>query len=195
MWQPVNNYKLLDRDVRDGIDYHTMAWNKRALDLDDVVGHAGTAVTGVKFRVLGSHLQLEVRLTEFDFETGQLLDPQTTSVWHSNDNTDNSPGKARRTEIKFDNPDIPTRSKSKSDMASRTNQFIEFTHSGLNADAAQTTVPYLDAQEAVPIPPVPLVGVGLYFKGNQNNGGFVGPKIFTYDISSHIQKPSPNNRV
>lgn len=71
------------------------------------------------------------------------------------------------------------------------NQYIEFTHSGMDADVAQTTIPYLDAQDVVPNPPVPLIGVGLYHKATRGNGGFIGPKVFTYDVTQHIQRPKP----
>lgn len=39
-WKPVSDYKLLDRGIRNGMDYHTMSWDKRAIDLDDLIGTA-----------------------------------------------------------------------------------------------------------------------------------------------------------
>lgn len=93
-WKPVSDYKLLDRGVRNNIDYHTMAWDKRAIDLDDLKAKPGHVVTGVRFRTVGKHLNLEMRVTEVDFVTGRLIDPET-SVWVSNDNTETS-GDERR---------------------------------------------------------------------------------------------------
>lgn len=35
-WKPIDNYTVYDQDVFDMIDYHTMLWAKRAIDLDDL---------------------------------------------------------------------------------------------------------------------------------------------------------------
>lgn len=45
-------------------------------------------IVGVKFRKLGSHLNIEVRVTPFDFITGKLIDATTKSYWIGNDNTE-----------------------------------------------------------------------------------------------------------
>lgn len=82
-WRKLPEFKITDRNVKTGVDYHTMSWKQRAIDLTMVKGQPGQVVTGVRFVALGSHLNLEVRLTEFKFETGQLVEPKTTSIWHS----------------------------------------------------------------------------------------------------------------
>lgn len=92
-------------------------------------------------------------------------------------------------EIQMKNPDIPTEIKGRSVANRKPNQYIQFTHTGLDADAAQTTIPYLDAQDVVPVPPMPLIGVGLYHKAAPESGGFVGPRIYTYDVTAHIKVP------
>ena len=74
---------------------------------------------------------------------------------------------------------------------SKSNQYVEFTHTDIDADVAQTTVPYIDAQEVTSVPPVALSGVGIYVKGQKYYGGFVAPKLFTYDFSPHIDTPEP----
>lgn len=88
-WVPVKNYTIRDSGVRNGIDYHTMTWDKRSIDLDELKGDASHVVTGIRFRLVGSHLNLEVRFTEADFEEGKLVDIDK-STWRSNDNTGNS---------------------------------------------------------------------------------------------------------
>lgn len=118
-----------------------------------------------------------------------------------------------RTEIVLNRPDVPTNSRSKSQRDSTTNQYIDFTHTDLDADAAQTTVPYLDAQDVISIPPCPISGkflsnimrstqiktdtffvsgAGIYHKGLNMYGGFVAPKLITYDYSPHIEIPQPS---
>lgn len=53
---------------------------------------------------------------------------------------------------------MPTNSRVKSLPDSTTNQYIDFTHTDMDADAAQTTIPYLDAQDVISIPPCPISG-------------------------------------
>lgn len=89
-------------------------------------------------------------------------------------------------------PDIPTEDKGKSVVNRKLNQYIAFTHTGMDADAAQTTIPYLDAQDVVPVPAMPLIGVGLYHKASTGSGGFVGPRVYTYDVTAHIRVPKTN---
>lgn len=191
-WKPISDYKLLDRGIRNGQDYHTLSWDKRAIDLDDLIAPASHVVTGVRFRVIGTHLNFEIRVTELDFATGKLIDPETTSIWMSNDNTDSSAD--RRTPVKLNTPDVPILSPSKSVQDSKTNQYVEFTHSDIGRDVGQTTVPYLDAQDVISIPPVALSGAGIYHKGQPLYGGFVGIKLFTYDFGPHIQVPTPSSQ-
>lgn len=66
------------------------------------------------------------------------------------------------------------------------NKFLKFTHSSIDHDVAQTTLPFIDSQAVVPYPGVPLSGVGLYFKGKKNYGGFIAPNVFTYDVSNDL---------
>lgn len=188
-WKDCPNFKITDADVRSGVDYHTLTWTTRAIDLNEVKGTPGHVVTGVRFVLVGSHLNMEVRFTEFSFETGQLTEPHTTSIWHS---SYHSIQQSSLQEIKMKDPDVPTVIKGKSVMNKKANLFIEFTHTGLDADAAQTTIPYLDAQDVVPQPPMPLIGLGLYHKAAAGSGGYIGPRVYTYDVTAHIQVPQPN---
>lgn len=187
-WKSVSDYKLLDRGIRNGLDYHTMSWDKRAIDLDDLIAPSSHVVTGLRFRVIGTHLNLEIRVTEADFSTGRLIDPEATSFWKSNDNTESSSNK--RTPVKLKNPDIPTLSTTASEIDSTSNQYIEFTHTDLDRDVGQTTVPYIDAQDVVSRIPVALSGAGVYHKGKLQYGGFIGLKLITYDFQPHILTPS-----
>lgn len=159
--------------------------------------------------MIGSHLNFEILTTPFDFETGQLLDPDTKSLYKDNPNTDSSLQKPRytlsvfkiqitvyyyvyfRTRVKLINPDVPIRSPSPSLPDSKSDQYIEFTNTDVDRDAAQTTVPFLDAQLVESLQPVPLSGAGILHKGHRNFGGFIAPKIITYDFSKHLQPAFP----
>lgn len=61
----------------------------------------------------------------------------------------------------------------------------------MDRDAAQTTVPFLDSQPVESLQPVPLSGAGIFHKGQKNFGGFIAPKIITYDFSKHLQPAFP----
>lgn len=90
-WKPVDDYQIFDRDVANGIDFYTLDHTKRQIDLDDIVGDdSNDIVIGVKFRVVGTHLNLEVKLCKFDFSTGKLISPRTVTYWKSNDQNENS---------------------------------------------------------------------------------------------------------
>lgn len=191
-WREASPFKLLDRGIKNTVDYHTMSWDKRAIDLDDLMAPQSHIVTGVRFRIVGTHLNLEIRVTEMNFEKGKLMDPESTSIWVSNDNTDSSPNK--RTPVQLTKPDVPTSPTfGKSVIDSSTNQYIEFTHTDLDRDASQTTVPFLDAQEVTSLPAFALAGAGIHHKGQKLSGGFVALKLITYDMGQHIQTPQPND--
>jgi hypothetical protein len=47
-------------------------------------------LSGVRFRRVGTHLNLEIMVTPLNFTAGTLDKPHQKSVWHGNDNTDAS---------------------------------------------------------------------------------------------------------
>ncbi|XP_004527139.1 uncharacterized protein LOC101457975 isoform X2 [Ceratitis capitata] len=191
-WKPVENYQIFDRDVRNGRDYHTLSYESRSMDLDDIYTDDNSfVVVGVRFRVVGAHLNVEAKLAEFDFKTGKLISPESNSFWKSNDNTDVSG--ERRQKITLNNSDKSTRTIIKSIPDSRHNQYIDFINTSMDKDAAQSTVPFIDIQEVISNPPVPLSGLGIYHKGQRGYGGFLAPKIMTYDFTPHIRVPQTIN--
>lgn len=103
---------------------------------------------------------------------------------------------SHRTAVQLKRPDVPTKTsklRGQSRPDSQTNQFIEFSHTDIDADVAQTTIPYIDAQDVTSFPPVPLTGVGIFHKGQDLSGGFIAPKLITFDFAPHIQTPKPTD--
>lgn len=189
-WKPVSDYKLLDRGIRNGVDYHTMTADKRAINLDTLNGLGNTVLTALRFKVYGRFLSLEAQFTEIDFVSGQLVNTDGGLVgkyWKANDNTPYS-GLERRTEVILENPDIPTLSK-KSEIDSKDNQYIKLTHSDIDKDVGQTTVPYFDALDVISKIPVALNGIGIHHKGQKGFGGFIALKLMTYDFAPHVIPP------
>lgn len=133
-------------------------------------------------------LFLSISDSNYFCSTGKIIEADK-SFWVSNDNTDQmaSNGNKKRTEMSLKSPNVPTRTKIKSLPISTPNTFVKFTNSDINKDAAQTTVPFLDAQDVVNDPPVPLEGLGIFVKGQDGYGGFIAPKIKTFDYGPYVQ--------
>lgn len=96
-----------------------------------------------------------------------------------------------RTQVILESPDNPLHSLQPSKIISKHDQYLLFTHSDVDLDAAQTTVPFFDAQIVAPQPATLLSGVGLYYKGTRWFGGFIGVKVFTFDFSVYVQDTFP----
>jgi hypothetical protein len=180
-WKPVDTFRV--ENAAAGIDYHTMSYEQRAMDLDDLVAPDGYVLTGIRFRRIGTHLNPEILATPIDMETGKLT--HDGSIWQGNDNTDAAISDPR-TQISMRSPDVPIRTTLPSIPDSITDQFVLFTHSDINKDAAQTTVPFIDSQPVAPSPPSLLSGAGIYHKGLSGYGGFVGIRVITYDFTNHL---------
>lgn len=136
-------------------------------------------MTGVRFRVVDGAITLQIRATEFDFISG-LLKNHEHSYWYMNDNS------KERTEIPLDNLDIPTLTPEKSIPNILTQRFVKFGPTDKIKDLAQTTIPFIDSQLVESHNPMPLSGVGLYWKAFPGFGGFVAPKILNYNYGAHI---------
>lgn len=62
--------------VKNGVDYHTLTYNKRKINLDTVQAPSDQIITGVRFHVLeDGTLTIQARATQFDYETGSYRFP------------------------------------------------------------------------------------------------------------------------
>lgn len=65
-------FNIDSNDVRNGVDFHTLTYDKRSINLDVVMAPAGKLVTGIRFHVLNDGvLSIQIRCTDFDYETGK----------------------------------------------------------------------------------------------------------------------------
>lgn len=48
-WIPVPRFKILDKGIVDGIDYHTLSYERREFDFDDLSAPADHIVVSQKF--------------------------------------------------------------------------------------------------------------------------------------------------
>ena len=96
-------------------------------------------MTGVRFRSIGGHLNLEIRVTPIRFHTGELIKERT--VWIGNDNTPATPN--MRTKLEIPSPDVPTKQPEESTLLSNRNQYLLFGATSSYKDVSQTTIPYI----------------------------------------------------
>lgn len=157
-------------------DIHALSKEERQIDLSELETGNNQVVTGVRFIVNEGRLKLSIQGSSIDFTNGKLL---TSDSWIETENS--------KYEFNLTLPDLPTLSRVSTPM-SQPNQFIKFTFSDFDKDAAQSTIPFFDAQDVITRPAaVPLQGIGLFLKGEEGFGGFLTLKIKTYDYVQHIK--------
>lgn len=169
-----------DLDIEENVDYFTLTYENRSINLDMVMVPKGSLVTGVRFRIThAGHITLDVRATRFDFVTGKLSD-LTSSKWVTNPHSG-------QTEIPLHLPSNPlTHSNSLSQRNNTPNAFIKFTPTDYWSDVMQLTVPFIDTQRLEPYSPIALSGVGLIHKSASGSGGFIAPNLIVYDFEPYI---------
>lgn len=61
-WVPVEDYTIYDKGIRDGRDYHTLAWDRREVDLDDLTAPVGHVVVSLKSHSISGENQFAVQI-------------------------------------------------------------------------------------------------------------------------------------
>lgn len=101
------------------------------------------------------------------------------SVWIGNPSNE-------MTKINVDDQDIPTNSAELSIPNWEKNQYVKFGPTDKAKDAAQLTVPFLDAS-MVQGKPCPISGAGLYYKSKPGFAGYIAPVLITHNAGSFIK--------
>ncbi|XP_043229648.1 uncharacterized protein LOC122385438 isoform X2 [Amphibalanus amphitrite] len=182
-WKPIKSLIDIKRDVENR-DYMKLSWERRRVDLDDLRAPDGHVVTGVTFRKLGEHLNMEIQVTPIAARTAKLS--PTKGYWVSNDNTPSSLNSPRRDLRLGGDRDVPTLTQQPSWPDSDSDTFLQFEATSVYRDASQTTIPFLDSQPVAPRPAVWLTGLGLYHKGQPGYGGFLALRVETLDLTSRV---------
>ncbi|XP_057324916.1 uncharacterized protein LOC130667398 [Microplitis mediator] len=191
--------------LKKDVDYAFITDTLRYFDLDDViVPEPNHVITGVRLKLgmYSGDIQLEIRVTRFNFTTGLLIpldskiirdldknNEKISSEWLSPDSllmfkTVNRAA-LYRTVVDVKGKSDPQKSYNNipdSESYSR----VMLTHSNVTDDVGQSTIPYFDIQPVFPIPRVALDGIGLYHRGNGESGGFLSLKVITHDISKYL---------
>lgn len=48
-WVPIQKFDITDAGVKEGVDYHTLTYERRAIDLDELDSPSGHVLTGVRY--------------------------------------------------------------------------------------------------------------------------------------------------
>ncbi|KAB7498385.1 hypothetical protein Anas_02406 [Armadillidium nasatum] len=191
-WVEVEPITVDSDKYKDGIDYFTFKYEARSMDLDKLIAPKGHVITGVKFRTLGAHINLEVWVTPINF-TSATLSPKM-SYWISNDNTPIMVKNPRK-ELKLREPDDPRYSKTPSEIDSHSDMFVQFQQTSMDMDVSQLTVPFLDAQPVSPSPATWLEGLQIYHRGRDGYGGFIGLQVFNFNLKNHFDNSNLEAQV
>lgn len=75
-------FEINDADIKNGIDYHTLTYENRRINLDTVTAPPGKLVTGIRFHVTNDgYLTIEIRATDFNYVTGKEYDSTVIKIF------------------------------------------------------------------------------------------------------------------
>ncbi|KAK0174921.1 hypothetical protein PV327_010628 [Microctonus hyperodae] len=215
-WNPVERFRYDPVDTYGGGFYllknnnqeefmkvgkdHTFIYKKQhMIYLDDLYAGSNYVVTGVRFNHADpnnidddgwnlSAVQLEIYVTEFDFDSGILNDDFDSSRWITPQDmaSISSEYNTERNIIFVKNNENPTKSKINL-PASKPNDGIRFNPSNRWTDVGQSTIPFFDAQPVDGPVSVPLSGIGLFFKGPSGFGGYLALKTISFDFTNELK--------
>ncbi|KAJ8674379.1 hypothetical protein QAD02_005641 [Eretmocerus hayati] len=172
-----------------------ISWNKvRSIDLSTRILKPGNVITGLRpaVRKISTHekidglqaLYLQVLSSPYDLRRGLILEKK-----YDDPTKDAAPEVGKLTpenELNLTNAEVPSRQQNdESKVIMKDDGFVKLTTSN-GKDGGQSTIPFFDGQEVTSLIPTPLSGAGLYWKGKNESGGFIGIILHTYDIAPFI---------
>ncbi|XP_055324703.1 uncharacterized protein LOC129579086 [Sitodiplosis mosellana] len=172
-----NNSMEFLSDGQNDVDYFTLTREHRSINLDTIFLPLNKVVTGIRFKAQDNMLIIEIRATDFDYETGMLTNLEHSTWIKHTDNRINE----HREEITIFEPDSPTRTTNIQERFDSNNKFIRFRSTDIKKDLSQLTIPFFESVPLEASEPRPLSGVGLYYKGENGFGGYIAVKLISYD--------------
>lgn len=154
-------------------DFHILSYENRSIALHSVTAPENKVITGVRFHVIDGVLTLQIRVTDFNYHSGQLEHLEYTE-WLPK-------SFEKGEEIVLESPGNPILSSENADLPNTgEHRFFQFGPTDVYKDASQLTVPFIDTSLVEPENPVVLSGVGLFHRGQPGSGGFLAPKLLVY---------------
>uniref|UniRef100_U5ESD4 Putative secreted protein n=1 Tax=Corethrella appendiculata TaxID=1370023 RepID=U5ESD4_9DIPT len=167
-WKTINPINYQNRTSE---TYQFQIWKRkiemRVLDIPE----NNAVVTGVSFITSADDIPVfRLRYTKVNLKTGLLdLSPEATKWYTEHTRTGK---KIHKQDVK-----LPTLCSERPSLNSESGDILEFTMSSISEDGRQTTIPFFDAQEVVPSPPIALSGAGILSRGSSKCGDFIMPVV------------------
>lgn len=178
-------FAVTDRGLIDGIDYFTLTYENRSVNVDDLRLPRDKVVTGVRFHQLHGHLILQIRATDFDYFNGTLINV-AHNPWLMNEH-------GGQYEIDVGQRTDPTAPDGAIQRPSRLpNAYVRFGPTEFGADLGQLTVPFVETAPLESKNPIILNGIGLTYKTNDASGGFIALKTIAYEFE--LADPTPDEQ-
>ncbi|XP_063977277.1 uncharacterized protein LOC135162578 [Diachasmimorpha longicaudata] len=139
-------------------------------------------LTGVRLTrgKASAQLVIGIRLTAADMTSGMLVQANDWDGWVYPEHQGGT------YEVNIEEPDISIYGPEWNVEVEGDSLYVKFQPTDNIKDFGQTTVPFLDSQDVVAEPPIPLSGVGLYYKGQKGYGGFIGLKLMSFDFTELV---------
>lgn len=165
----------------EGVDYFTMSYENRSINLDDVAVPSGHVVTGVRFGHRNGQILIEVRATEFDYHEARLKNIEK-SFWVSNSDSG-------RYEFQLPNRLNPFEKHNQGKIyvpQHLKDSFVRFTPTDFENDLSQMMVPVIetDFMGTRSDCPTALRGIGLTYVNDEEltTAGAIIPKLIVPDF-------------
>ncbi|XP_015120640.1 uncharacterized protein LOC107043599 [Diachasma alloeum] len=163
----------------------------RAINLDALHVPTDSLITGVRFsrksEERGKPIQLEIRATRFDYNSGKLLDIDA-SRWITADDM-----KSTLDAYKSERKQIQNQKDTENPLETpptipifEPNRWVQLEKTSLEKDAGQTVVPLLDGLKISARPPVPLTGIDFFLKSAEGYGGFISFRITSLNRTEYM---------
>lgn len=176
-------FAISDRGPIDGIDYYTITYENRSINLDDLTVPNDKVVTGVRFHQLNGHLILQIRATDFNYHDGTLKNIQH-NPWVMNPN-------GGQYEIDIEKRVNPATSGGDIQRPNQLpNSYVRFGPTDFDGDVGQLTIPFIETTPLESKNPIILSGIGLTYKTNDASGGFIAMKTISYEFA--LADPTPD---
>lgn len=176
-------YAVSDRGPIDGIDYYTLTYENRSINLDDLTVPNDKLVTGVRFHQLNGHLILQIRATDFDYLSGSLKNIEH-NPWVMNPH-------GGQYEINIEKRINPATGGGDIQRPNQLpNSYVRFGSTDFDSDVGQLTIPFVETTPLESKNPIILSGIGLTYKTNDASGGFIAIKTIAYEFA--VADPTPD---
>uniref|UniRef100_U5ETG3 Putative secreted protein n=1 Tax=Corethrella appendiculata TaxID=1370023 RepID=U5ETG3_9DIPT len=172
-WKPISPFDLTSTTQVFKFDFKNRKLQIKDLQFDN----KHFILTGIKFAVNRMNIpDIHIKYTFGNVKTGTLSTLPKDSGWKHDSNYWNS---------EFgENLAHPTQCNEDQYHYLQSGENVKFSSSNWGSNAGQATVPFFDAQEVSPEPPMALAGAGIIHRGAKSCSGFIAPIVHTIRLET-----------